>query len=165
MRALEQQHREYGNYERLLRISPWCRQEAIFLANYFAIWHNSTMSIFAKVAKALSDEGRVRIIRALDNERELCACQLTELLGLTPSTVSKHLRILKQACLLTSRKEGTWVFYAINTKAADNLVREWIKFVGEAVRNEPEYREDKRKLKKIKKLNPEYLCFQQRCRK
>jgi len=123
------------------------------------------MKTFASIAKALSDEGRVRIIRALDKEDEICACQLTELLGLTPSTVSKHLGILKQAGLLKSRKEGTWIFYTINTQSRDKLVTAWIEFALKTVRNESEYKEDKKKLKAIKQLNPEDLCSKQRCRR
>ena len=48
------------------------------------------------IAKALSDDNRVHIVAMLDG-RELCVCQVIELLELAPSTVSKHLSILKQA--------------------------------------------------------------------
>lgn len=122
------------------------------------------MQTFASMAKALGDEGRVRLIRALDEERELCACQLTELLALAPSTVSKHLAILKQAGLLKSRKQGTWIFYALNTGAGDRQVEEWLHFVRKAVRSEREHREDTQRLKAIKKLDPEELCCKQRRR-
>jgi ArsR family transcriptional regulator len=56
------------------------------------------------IAKALSDENRVRIVGMLDG-RELCVCQVIELLALAPSTVSKHLAILKQARLIDGRKD------------------------------------------------------------
>ena len=46
--------------------------------------------------KALADENRLRIITAL-NGRELCLCQIVELLGLATSTVSRHASILQQA--------------------------------------------------------------------
>ena len=64
------------------------------------------------VLKALADETRVRALMAL-RRRELCVCQLVELLGLAPSTVSKHMSILKQARLVESRKEGRWMFYRL----------------------------------------------------
>ena len=54
------------------------------------------------IAKALSDENRVLILTILEG-RELCVCQVIELLGLAPSTVSKHLSILKQARLVDGR--------------------------------------------------------------
>ncbi len=59
------------------------------------------------IAKALSNENRVRILAILEG-RELCVCQVIELLGLAPSTVSKHLSILKQARLIDGRKQGRW---------------------------------------------------------
>ena len=55
------------------------------------------------IVKALGDENRVRAVMALRN-RELCLCQIIELLGLAPSTVSKHMSILKQARLVDTRK-------------------------------------------------------------
>ena len=122
------------------------------------------MSSVANIAKALGDEGRVRIMRALDNEKELCACQLTELLALAPSTVSKHLGILKRAGLVISRKQGTWIYYAINSSSPDALVKEWIGFVLKTVRKEREYIKDKERLRAIKQLNPEELCCRQRRR-
>jgi len=65
---------------------------------------------FVVVAKALSDPSRVRIFCAL-RDRELCVCQIVELLGLATSTVSKHMAILRQARLVESRKDGRWVYY------------------------------------------------------
>jgi ArsR family transcriptional regulator, arsenate/arsenite/antimonite-responsive transcriptional repressor len=121
------------------------------------------MGTFAPIAKALGDEGRVRLMGALDREKELCACQLTELLALAPSTVSKHLAILKQAGLLRSRKEGRWIFYALNKESKDARVKQWLEFTLRAVRTEREYKEDKERLKAIKKLDPEELCWKQRC--
>ena len=63
------------------------------------------MRDFIAVARALADEGRVRILLALRG-RELCVCEITELLRLAPSTVSKHMSILKQADLVAGRKDG-----------------------------------------------------------
>ena len=75
------------------------------------------MEEFVDIAKALSDPGRVRIFCAL-RDRELCVCQIVELLGLATSTVSKHMSILRQARLVESRKAGRWVYYR---RAEDRL--------------------------------------------
>ena len=64
------------------------------------------------VIKALADENRVRIILALRG-RELCVCEIIDLLGLAPSTVSKHMSILKNARLVESRKDSRWVYYRL----------------------------------------------------
>ena len=58
---------------------------------------------FIDLAKALSDENRVRALMML-REGELCVCQIIELLGLAPSTVSKHMSILRQVRLVQTRK-------------------------------------------------------------
>jgi DNA-binding transcriptional ArsR family regulator len=64
-----------------------------------------------KGTKALADETRVRTLLSL-RQGELCVCQITELFGLAPSTVSKHLSILFQAGLVDSRKDGRWMYSA-----------------------------------------------------
>ena len=75
------------------------------------------------VIKALADENRVRILMAL-GPKELCVCQIVELLGLAPSTVSKHMAILKQARLVDSRKEGRWMFYRLAEEDASIEAKE-----------------------------------------
>lgn len=66
---------------------------------------------------------RVRPLMALDG-RELCVCQIIELLGLAPSTVSKHMSILKQARLVEIRKNGRWAYYRLAEKDATPEARE-----------------------------------------
>ena len=67
---------------------------------------------FIKVIKALSDPSRVKIVNALE-VRELCVCELREVIGLAQPTVSKHLKVLEEAGLVVSRKEGQWVYYRL----------------------------------------------------
>ena len=84
------------------------------------------MKEFISVAKALSDENRARILLALGG-RELCVCQVVELLGLAGSTVSRHMAILRQSGLVTARKDGRWIYYRSAprgcTGAASSLAR------------------------------------------
>ena len=70
------------------------------------------MKDFVAVTKALSDRNRIRALLAL-RRGELCVCQIIALLGLAPSTVSKHMSILKQAGLVKSRKEERWMHYSL----------------------------------------------------
>ena len=67
---------------------------------------------FLNITKALAEENRLRILLALDGA-ELCVCQLVELLELAPSTVSKHMSVLRQARLVESRKDGRWMHYRL----------------------------------------------------
>ena len=71
------------------------------------------MKPFIKVMKALSDPNRVRIVKILE-EGELCVCEIRELLGLAQSTVSKHLKILEDAGLVVSQKDGSWINYRLS---------------------------------------------------
>lgn len=68
------------------------------------------MKNFIRVMKALSDPNRVRIIKILA-QKELCVCELQNLLELAQSTVSKHLNVLKQAGLVDYNKKGSWIIY------------------------------------------------------
>ncbi len=71
------------------------------------------MKNFIKVMKALSDPNRIKIIKMLER-RILCVCEIREILGLAQSTVSKHLKILEEAEILSSFREGMWVNYKID---------------------------------------------------
>lgn len=62
--------------------------------------------------KALSDPNRVGMIKLLQR-RVMCVCEMQAALGLAQSTVSKHLRILEEAGLVTYFKEGSWVNYRL----------------------------------------------------
>jgi ArsR family transcriptional regulator, arsenate/arsenite/antimonite-responsive transcriptional repressor len=61
--------------------------------------------------KAAGDPTRTRILRLLE-KGELCVCQVQAVLGLAPSTISKHLSILKTAGLVDDRRDGKWIYYA-----------------------------------------------------
>ena len=62
----------------------------------------------ARIGKALADPGRLRILAAV-RSRELCVCHLVDLLSLDASTVSRHVRVLRDAGLIDVRKEGRWL--------------------------------------------------------
>lgn len=72
----------------------------------------TTLHSLTRIGLALSDPTRLRFLHALAGG-ELCACQLVELARLAPSTVSRHLALLEQAGLATSRKDGRWVYYRL----------------------------------------------------
>jgi DNA-binding transcriptional ArsR family regulator len=111
---------------------------------------------FIEITKALSDSNRVRLLCALRNG-ELCVCQLIELLGLAPSTVSKHLTILKHARLIECRKEGRWVFYRIDEIASPDA-KKALDLVFGCVSDSDEILRDDRKMVEILKIGREELC-------
>jgi ArsR family transcriptional regulator, arsenate/arsenite/antimonite-responsive transcriptional repressor len=75
-----------------------------------------------KVFRALADPNRLRIVKMLE-QRELCVCEVREVLALSNSTVSKHLSILHDAGLITQAKEAKWVNYSLNVKSENQFVR------------------------------------------
>jgi DNA-binding transcriptional ArsR family regulator len=66
--------------------------------------------------KAAADPTRVRILKMLEGG-ELCVCQIIAVLALSPSTVSKHLFLLKSAGLVNDRKEKKWVHYSLDRES------------------------------------------------
>ena len=67
----------------------------------------------AGVFKALSDENRLRILKLL-HSGEKCACHMLEELDISQPTLSHHMKILCDARIVNSRKEGKWVHYSLN---------------------------------------------------
>ncbi|MDQ3696732.1 MAG: metalloregulator ArsR/SmtB family transcription factor [Gemmatimonadota bacterium] len=70
----------------------------------------------ARLFHALSDETRLAILGMLRGG-ELCVCELQSALDAAQSRLSFHLRVLKDAGLVTDRKEGRWSYYAANPEA------------------------------------------------
>lgn len=116
------------------------------------------MDEFLEIARALADESRVRILLALKAGGELCVCQLIELLSLAPSTVSKHVTVLKQAGLVELRKDGRWIFYRLADEKASPQVRRALQWVVESVGRCKQAQEDRKRVKEILKMDKEELC-------
>ena len=114
------------------------------------------------VSKALSDPGRVRILLAL-RRGELCVCRITELFGLAPSTMSKHLSVLHQAGLIASRKAERWVYYRLPDETAPGVVREALDWVRKSLGKSEEAIADAKRLKTILKMDVQEICRRQ-CR-
>jgi ArsR family transcriptional regulator len=108
----------------------------------------ATLSLFARLACALSDTNRLRALLALRNG-ELCVCKITELLRLAPSTVSKHMSILRDTGLVESRKQGRWIYYRLPANPQASAIRDTISLVLACTGCDPIIAEDKALLKKI----------------
>ena len=111
------------------------------------------------ITNALADGSRVRALLALTHG-QLCVCQIVELFQLAPSTVSKHLSILRQADLVEARKEGRWMFYAL-PKNPEPLVRRALGWIVDSAGKSTRIIEDGRRLKAIMREDPEDLCKRQ----
>jgi len=100
------------------------------------------------LAKALGDPSRIRALMALRG-RELCVCQIIELLGLAPSTVSKHMSVLRQAGLVRGRKKGRWMYYRHAGREAPLEARRAIRWVTESLSRDPAILDDVKRLAAI----------------
>jgi ArsR family transcriptional regulator len=109
------------------------------------------------VTKALADENRLRIVAALAG-RELCLCQIVELLGLATSTTSRHMSILHQARLVEMRKSGRWAYFRLAGADAPAVAIEALAVVESGLRRDPQRKADRQRLNEILKHNPEELC-------
>ena len=118
------------------------------------------MREFMAVTKALSDPSRVRILLAL-RHRELCVCQITELFGFAPSTMSKHLSILHHAGLIQSRKTERWVYYRLPDQPVPVAVREALDWVRKSLAQTDEARADAKRLNQILKMDLKTICRRQ----
>jgi ArsR family transcriptional regulator, arsenate/arsenite/antimonite-responsive transcriptional repressor len=121
------------------------------------------MREFMAITKALADPSRVRILLAL-RRRELCVCQITELFGFAPSTMSKHLSILHQAGLISSRKTERWVYYRLPDKPVPAAVREALDWVRKSLAKTDEVKADTRHLDRILRMDLKLICRRQ-CRR
>lgn len=83
-----------------------------------------------RVVKALADKNRLRILKMLQ-QRDMCVCEIREVLGLSQPSVSKHLKILKEAGIIEDDQKGLWTNYYINAqndyaRALSGLVKGWL---------------------------------------
>ena len=90
---------------------------------------DASIEHLSRLFHALSDETRLRIIgRLLTGEK--CVCDLIEILGAAQSRLSFHMKTLKEAGLVTDRRDGRWIHYSIVPDAVAEI-QEFFSFVAE----------------------------------
>lgn len=112
------------------------------------------------VTKALADENRLRALGLLRG-RELCLCQIVEVLGLASSTVSKHMSILNQARLVESRKQGRWAYFRLADDDVPSEAFQALDLVLSSLKQDKQSKADQQHLKSVLKIEPEELCRKQ----
>jgi ArsR family transcriptional regulator len=117
------------------------------------------METMLETFKALSDKNRVRIVAALSRYEELCACQITQLLQVTGATASRHLSVLQHAGLVSSRKDGRWIYYRLECPAEAEPVLEWLR---SSIAQSKLLQADLASLQEILAVTREELCRMQR---
>lgn len=115
------------------------------------------MLAVVRITKALADESRVRILRLI-LERELCVCQIIATVRLAPSTVSRHLLLLKHAGLVESTKRGRWIHYRAAAAPRASAVAVALTFVRTGLSREPRIAEDLKELRRVLRRYPDEFC-------
>lgn len=106
-----------------------------------------------KIFKALADRNRLRILKMLEG-RPLCVCEITAVLGIAQSSVSRHLGILRDAGLVDDRKEGQWMIYSLARTGGD-AAKSVIAGIGRWLSDDPQVKSDSRKVRQVAR---EKLC-------
>jgi DNA-binding transcriptional ArsR family regulator len=107
--------------------------------------------------KAAGDPTRTRILKLLE-AGDLCVCQIQAVLRLAPSTVSKHLALLKASGLVDDRKDGRWVHYALASEDHNPYAKDVLRLIRAALVRDPKILEDSRRLKDVLKVPVADLC-------
>lgn len=92
-------------------------------------------SRYATIFKALSDETRLRIYLLL-GQGEICVCHIQAALGTTQTKVSRHLGVLRNAGLVTSRREGLWIYYR-RSEPGSPVLRSFIRDLARLLDRDP----------------------------
>jgi ArsR family transcriptional regulator, arsenate/arsenite/antimonite-responsive transcriptional repressor len=115
------------------------------------------MRDFELAMKAVGDPTRTRILKLLEGGG-LCVCQVQAVLGLAPSTVSKHLTILKLAGLVEDRRDGKWIEYALIEDPRHPHARPILALLRGTLDRDQAVLADRRRLREIKAIPLSELC-------
>lgn len=112
---------------------------------------------YEMVLKAAADPNRARILKMLEGG-ELCVCQVVAALGLSQSTVSKHLSLLRAAGLIAERKQGRWVHVKLSASAANDYATPLLSLLRTWLSKDATIRSDATRVRQIRRMPVERLC-------
>ena len=107
-----------------------------------------TLDTLARLFKAVSEPNRIRILRILE-VRPLCVCEITEILGLAVSTVSRHLAVLREAGLIEDDRQGKFVEYRLVAGGAPAPPAQLIEWLDDVTPDDDRLREDARRAETV----------------
>jgi len=116
-----------------------------------------SMRDFELAIKAVGHPTRTRILKLLESGR-LCVCQVQAVLGLAPSTVSKHLTTLKIAGLVEDRRDGKWIEYRLTDDARNPHAKPVLDLLRGTLNRDPAVVADRKRLREIKAIPLTELC-------
>lgn len=95
-------------------------QQVMLMYNQAMVTTVADLTRFARWFHALSDETRLRVVEMLASG-EKCVCDLQDAVGAAQSRLSFHLKVLREAGLVSDCKQGRWNFYSLRPEALDEL--------------------------------------------
>jgi ArsR family transcriptional regulator len=98
------------------------------------------------LGQAIADPTRVRILAAL-LRAELCVCELVDALEVSQSTLSSHLQVLRQTGMVSTRKDGRWIYYCLD-KRKSKLMGAIFSLVEKDIGSNPRLRRDAQRIEK-----------------
>ena len=113
--------------QRTLQLIPAARSQAVAEACAIPLVREpigeSAVAGLAQVFKALADPVRLRLVSLIGAHQggEVCVCELTDAFDLTQPTISHHLKVLREAGIITSERRGTWVYYQLRPAALEHM--------------------------------------------
>jgi ArsR family transcriptional regulator len=104
-----------------------------------------------KVFRALSDETRIRLIKLLEDAGEVCVCDIMRAMEISQTRASRNLNILREAGLVSDRRDKHWIYYSVNQKTAEECCGDVLNVIGKWLTADEEIMNDKQRLKLILK--------------
>ena len=112
------------------------------------------MKSFIKVMKALSDPNRVKLLKMLQH-RSMCVCEMQAALQIAQPSVSKHLKLLEDAGLVSYKKDGLWVNYHLTVGSSSPYASTILGNLRHWLEDDPQIAE---LLKKLPTFRREDIC-------
>jgi DNA-binding transcriptional ArsR family regulator len=108
----------------VINIQPWTGVVNIDIHRYAAAMPRTRATDpdpDVRLMAALADPTRLAIVRQLAGSAETCACDFTSCCDVGQPTISHHLRVLREAGLVTSERRGQWIWYRLAPETAERL--------------------------------------------
>lgn len=106
-----------------------------------------------KIFSALSDETRIRMIKLLEDAGEVCVCDIMKGMDISQTRASRNLNILKDAGLVTDRRDKLWIYYTLNRKTTEECCGDVLKVIKKWLDADDVITADRERLKAVLKDN------------
>lgn len=113
---------------------------------YISVIPDIKMHDLILLSKAFADPTRIRILNVL-RKTESCVCELCDALEISQSTLSTHLQVIRQAGIVDTRKEGTWVYYRIDERVMP-LLETFFAYDQDAISADKRMKRDRERIEK-----------------